>query len=80
MLLIVMPLLEMCAGAVNSPVDGLYSSLALPVYSVAAVPEVAVKKVGYRFVAVVVSLAIVKDAPTDAHLTPVAVVESATSA
>ena len=49
-------------------------------YSVVAVPEVAVKKVGYRFVAVVVSLAIVKDAPTEAHLTPVAAAESATKA
>jgi uncharacterized membrane protein YvlD (DUF360 family) len=53
-----MPFDEMCAGAVNSPVLGLYNSFALPVLSVLAVPLVALTNVGYKFVAVVVSFVI----------------------
>ena len=52
--------------ACNSPVDGLYRYLALLVYTVVAVPLVALAKIGYRLVDVAVSLLIV-DPPTGNH-------------
>ena len=54
------PLLETCAEAVNSPVLGLYSKLALPVFTLVRAPDVAVENNGNRLVAVVVSLLIPK--------------------
>ena len=56
-----MPLEATNSDAFNSPVDGLYSSLALLVNTVVGVPLVAEANMGNRSVAVVVSL--LKDAP-----------------
>jgi hypothetical protein len=61
-----MPLLATKAVACSSPVDGLYKYLALLVYTVVAVPLVALAKMGYRLVAVAVSLLIVEP-PTGSH-------------
>ena len=64
-----MPLLATSAVACNSPVDGLYRNFALLVYTVEAVPLVALAKSGYTFVDVLVSF--VMDAPpTDDHKEP----------
>lgn len=57
------------ADEVNSPVLGLYSNLALPVYILTKAPDVAVENNGYRLVAVVVSLLIV--APPKAGMSAV---------
>lgn len=63
------PLLATKAVDCNSPVEGLYKSLALLVLSVAAVPVVALENRGKRLLAVEVSLT--KAAPpTEANAVP----------
>ena len=63
------PLLATGAFTLNSPVEGLYSRLAFPVYTVKAVPEVALANNGYRLLAVLVSFAIAAP-PTEAQAVP----------
>ncbi len=60
-------MLETIAVELNSPVLGLYRSLALLVYTVVGTPDVAPANIGYKLLVVLVSLA--NDAPdtTVAH-------------
>jgi hypothetical protein len=53
-----MPLPDTIAVEVKSPVLGLYSNLVLPVYKVEALPVVTLANVGYKLLAVLVSLEI----------------------
>ena len=53
-------MLEIMADEVNSPVLGLYSKLASPVFTLVSAPDVAVANNGNRLVAVVVSLVMPK--------------------
>ena len=64
-----MPLVLTTSEALSSPVDGLYSSLAFDVFSVDAVPVVALANRGNKSVDVVVSLASAAP-PTEAHTVP----------
>ena len=64
-----MPLLATGTDAWNSPVLGLYNSLALDVNRVEAVPVVAFANNGKTLVAVLVSL-LSAAPPTEAHAVP----------
>ena len=68
MLFTTIPLLLICAGAVNSPLLGLYCNLVEDTYVVLTVPVVASANNGYRVAFVVVSSDMVTELPPVAQV------------